>query len=140
MITLVTILTLVFLNFSALASGCDSRYFYKGELISQATIHKINGPKLEELQALSIEIQKAHKNALHYWHTTPKLDNVTKIKIVSSTYENLDTDCGWSKFGSRLNIIHLKIFRNEGYSYLPDIYKDIDPEFSFPDLLINIMF
>lgn len=127
------------LGFNALASGCDSNFFQSGKVISQKIVQDFGQPDLTTSKTLIDRMKEAHKNALHYWNEQPTVTSPNTIKLVTTTYALLDTDCGWSKYGSNLSITHLEITSTEGTFFYPDIYKNIYPEFSGQDELIEIM-
>jgi len=121
-----------------LASGCDSNFFRYGGSVGQKVIQDFGQLSTSDAQRIIESMKQAHKAALHSWSEPPLQTSPTKLKIISTTYHGLDTDCGWSKFGSTLTITHLEIDSERGLFYYPDIYKDIYPEFLDEDKYIEI--
>ena len=126
------------LSTHALASGCDSYYLQGGKILNQKT--NINYGKLnpDEANELLLQIGKIHSIALFYWTKPPILSSSGNIKLITSTYNDLDTDCGWSKYGKKLSITHLEISTENEILYFPNIYRDVDAEFTGDDEYINI--
>lgn len=118
------------------ASGCDSSFFMSGNIVQQRIIRDYGQLRVFEAQKVINSMYQSHKMALHYWNQQPVLKASSKLKIIATTYKGLDTDCGWSKFGSILTIIHLDIETEQGKFYFPDIYKDVYPEYQGLDKLI----
>lgn len=126
------------LGSNAFASGCDSNFFQSGKVVSQKIVQDFGQPDITTSKILIDRMAAAHKNALHYWDGLPTVNSSNAIKLVTTTYSGLDTDCGWTKYGSNLSITHLEITSNDGTFFYPDIYKNIDPEFPGSDELIEI--
>lgn len=123
---------------STLASGCDSNFFRSGGIIGQKVIQDFGQLTVSDAQKIIESMKQAHKTALHYWNKLPVPNSPSKIKIITTSYIGLDTDCGWSKFGSTLTITHLEIESKDGLFYYPDVYKDIYPEDLDEDKYIEI--
>ncbi len=126
------------LGSNALASGCDSNFFQSGKIVSQKIVQDFGQPDITNSKILIDRMSTAHKNALHSWDELPTINSSNAIKLVTTMYSGLDTHCGWTKYGSNLSITHLEITSNEGTFYYPDIYKNINPEYSALDELIEI--
>lgn len=119
-------------HIQAFASGCDSRYFQRGVIQEQTIIRDYGRLEQEKAKELLAQLTRDHKKALHTWSQPPAIKPLSELKIVATTYKNLDTDCGWTHYGSELTIIQLavtSVSERESFVY-PDIYKDIDPESS----------
>lgn len=123
---------------SALASGCDSNFFQNGSVDNQNVVQDFGQIFPSDAQKIIESMNQVHKTALHYWNEPPVLKSPSRIKVISTTYSGLDTDCGWTKFGSTLTITQLEIESEQGPFYYPDIYKDIYPEFLGQDEYIEI--
>lgn len=126
------------LGTKAIASGCDSNFFQNGEVVSQVIVHDFGQTDPVTTKYLINMMTRAHKNALHYWSEPPALNASSSIKIVTTKYSGLDTDCGWSKYGSNLSITHLEIKSDKKTILYPDIYANIYPEYSGVDELIEL--
>lgn len=112
----------------AFASGCGSNYFYSGEIKNQKTILNLGEVNNNEAQSLIQLFSQKFKHSLFYWSKTPVVVSPVKIEIIETAYQNLDTDCGWSYFGSELSITQLKINTGDSIVSYPDLYKDISAE------------
>lgn len=121
------------------ASGCDPNFFYNGQIKQQIVLKNYGKPSALEGQQLIEEMYLIHRNTLHSWALPPKINEIKNIKRVETWYDNLDTDCGWSKYGSALVITHLEIESDQGVFLYPDVFKDIYPEYAGPDSLIRII-
>ncbi|MDG0817719.1 hypothetical protein [Bdellovibrio svalbardensis] len=129
---------LIGLGSNALASGCDPNTFQRGEIVSQFVIHDFGQVDASVAQKLIENMASTHKVALHYWSKTPDIGSFpVRVKIITTAYHGLDTDCGWTKYPSNLLITHLEITSDEQTFFYPDIYKDISPEFQGFDQFID---
>ena len=123
----------------ASASGCSSNFFQNGDLVKQTIIHDFGVLDISQAQKLIDKMTITHKKSLHYWTEKPQLNSLPlTIKVVTSEYRDLDTDCGWTKYGSTLFITHLEISTKQETFLYPDIFKNIYPEFTGINELIEI--
>lgn len=120
------------------ASGCDSYYFQGGEIAQQKIIQDLGLTPPSAAQEIIENMSKAHKISLKH-RKLPTITLVSRIRIITSIYSDLDTDCGWTHYGSSPSITHLEISSpSQEKIYYPDIYHDIYPEFLGENELIKI--
>lgn len=127
-LSVLSILLVCSFQLNAFASGCDSDHFYSGQIEEQTTSVDIGELKPVEAQNLIQIFKRKFKNSLFYWSSTPIVVEPVEVKIVKTTYEDLDTDCGWSHYGSKLFITQLLIKSDDSIILYPDLFEDISAE------------
>lgn len=129
---------LISLNSKAFASGCSFERFMGGELVKEIIISDLKNKTEIQIKALLKHMHLFHSSSLQDRNYNLDIKNGSHIQLVSSTYNGLDTDCGWSRYGSKLEILRLKIITPTESFYYPDIYTHINAENLANNLFIKI--
>ena len=132
------LLLLICLSSKAFATGCSFDRFMGGELVQENIVSDLKNRTEVQIKAILKHMNLFHSSSLHDRNLEPLIQAGSHIQLVSSTYRGLDTDCGWSRYGSSLEILHLKIITPTESFFYPDIYTHIKAENLANNLFIKI--